>query len=164
MKRIALMAAVATLTVVACGSTKSQSQHDQAAGYISKHGADATAVRLDVVEVQATIAAYISGPSTTAVDYLATVAQQAHDDLANGKDGFADTSGSGSVGNATTWMYTAVDDLKNSMGAIVAFTGAPNPATQAKMTTQYATAIGEWNAAVSAIWTAAGVDGVPTIS
>lgn len=162
MKRIALMAAVATLTVVACGSTKSQ--HDQAAGYISKHGADATHVHDDVVKVQATITAFTSGPSTTAVDYLATVAQQAHDDLTNGKDGFADTSGSGSVGNATTSMYTAVNDLKNSMGAIVAFTGAPNPATQAKMTTQYATAIGEWNAAVTSIWATAGVDGAPTIS
>jgi hypothetical protein len=57
--------------------------------------------------------------------------------------------GSGASGAA---LYGAANDLKNSMGALVAYTGNPNPATLAQASTQYNTAVGEWNDAITTIY------------
>jgi hypothetical protein len=53
------------------------------------------------------------------------------------------------------------NDLKNSMGALVAYTGDPNSATLAHFNSQYGSARTEWNEGVNAIW--AGEKNKPTI-
>ena len=45
-------------------------------------------------------------------------------------------------------MLVAADDMKNAMGALVAYTGDPNPATLAQFTTKYGRARDEWNTGI----------------
>jgi len=42
------------------------------------------------------------------------------------------------------------------MGALVAYTGNPNPATLAQFATAYQNAVTEWNQSLRAVWSAAG--------
>jgi hypothetical protein len=154
--------AVVLMLVAGC-SGQGQTPAQKASGYISKHGAEALALQQDIAAVQAAMTRVIARPTTETVNALALVAQQAHDDISSGKDSFAQVGGGGDVGNAITSVYSAVNDLKNAMGGIVAFTGNPNPATQAKMTLQYQTAVQEWNDAVTTIWSTAGQDQPPTV-
>lgn len=102
------------------------------------------------------------GPHTS-IDKVAQDAQQAHDHLDAVRDDFATADDSGDLGKAETEVFTAANDLKNAMGALVAYTGDPNPATLAQFTTQYQTAKGEWNDGVKTIWRIARRKGAPTI-
>lgn len=97
------------------------------------------------------------------IQTLALLAQQAHDNLNAGISGYALSGSSGPVGDAILNAYGAVNDLKNAMGGIVAYTGDPNPATAAKMTTQYRSAVQEWDTAIDTIWSAAGQDNPPDL-
>lgn len=160
--RTAALAAAVVLLAAGC-SGQGQTPAQKASGYISHHGAEALAVQQDITAVQAAMTRVVAQSSTETVNSLALVAQQAHDDLSSGKDSFAQVGGGGDVGNAITDVYSAVNDLKNAMGGIVAFTGDPNPATQAKMITQYQSAVAEWNDAVTTIWSAAGQATPPTV-
>ena len=161
--KIALAAAAAVVLLTGCGGSSKASPHDEAMTYISKHGDDMKHVQSDVLGVQTAIADVTASSTAESVQALADAAQAAHDDLSDGKDGFADMGSGSDVGQAVLDVYTAVNDLKNSMGGIVAFTVSPDTATEAKMTSQYGTAVAEWNSDVTTLWTAAGLTGAPTI-
>jgi hypothetical protein len=106
---------------------------------------DVNTVASGVADVQVTFGTAVQSPSIANLNALAQEAQQAHDTLASLKDQIAADGGNSDV-------FGAVNDLKNSMGALVTYTGNPNPATLASFTTQYNTAVGEWNDAITSLY------------
>jgi hypothetical protein len=139
----------------------------QALRYVKAHTADATMVQSDVELVDTDIGLLLQNPDQVTqsdIDDLAQFGQEAHDsidairlDFANGADG---------TGNNETWeaeVDAGANDLKNSMGALVAYTGNPNAATLASFSTQYNSAVGEWNDGVTNLWVAANIPNPPTI-
>jgi glycosidase len=91
-------------------------------------------------------------------------ARNAHDNPDNVRQNFAlQTTSDGALGNDETEVFAAANDLKNAMGAAVAYTGNPNAATLAQFTTKYQTAVAEWNSGVSDIWKTAGSAKPPTL-
>ena len=49
-------------------------------------------------------------------------------------------------------MFAAANDLKNAMGALVAYTGDPNAASLAHFSSQYQSSVAEWNDGIRTIW------------
>lgn len=142
-----------TAGVAACGSGGPTAASKTVTAKIA---ADIQHVENDVQTVQIAIGQTVQDASQANIDQLAQVAQQAHDDLSNGKDQVALDSPNNNAGAGLT---NAINELKNSMGALVAYTGNPNPATLASFKTQWQTAVGDWNQAVVEIY--AGKTGTP---
>lgn len=111
----------------------------------TKLDTDANQVANNVLLVQAAVQSATASPTQAAVNQLAQTAQFAHDTISNLRSAIAIDGGTGAAD-----LYGAADDLKNSMGALVAYTGNPNPATLAHFTSQYNTAVTNWNVAVRA--------------
>jgi hypothetical protein len=96
------------------------------------------------------------------VNQLAQLAQSAHDNIDAIRNNFAETD-SGTLGNAEIDVFSGANDLKNSMGALVAYTGNPTPASLADFTSQYGSAKAEWNRGISTIWKLARQNNPPTV-
>lgn len=126
-----------------------------ARSYASRHAHEINTVRVMVQSVQIAVALAQKSPTQDSLNQLAQIAQQAHDSIDGVRKDFADTSDSGSLGNAELEVFTAANDLKDSMGALVAYTGDPNAATLAHFTSQYGPAVAEWNDGIRVIWRAA---------
>jgi hypothetical protein len=140
-----------------------QSEKD-ARAWITDLGVDANKVQANLSVVQIAVGLAIKNSSVSNVDKLAQYAQQAHDNLDSIRQDFANTNtDSGAVGDAELAAFSGANDLKNSMGALVAYTGDPNPATLASFTTQYKKARGEWNYGVRTIWRMAHKQHPPTV-
>jgi hypothetical protein len=118
----------------------------------SKEAADINQVSATVTNVLVSLGEAQKNPTQDAVNALAQSAQQAHDDLQSVRDQMA-------LDNVNVDVEVATNDLKNAMGALVAYTGDPNPATLAHFNSQWQTAQSEWNAAVSHVY--AGHAGTP---
>jgi ElaB/YqjD/DUF883 family membrane-anchored ribosome-binding protein len=110
---------------------------------------DIQTVQAAVESIQTEIGLVAQSATQTNVDQLATDAQQLHNNLSDMKDQVATDAPSNNAGADLT---NAVNELKNTMGAVVAYTGNPNPATLASFKTQYDQAISDWNGAVGAIY------------
>ncbi len=124
-----------------------------ARSYISHHAREINTVQVMVQSVQVAVALSQKSPSQNSINQLAQFGQQAHDTIDNVRNDFAlDASGSGDLGNAETEVFAAANDLKNSMGALVAYTGDSNPATLAHFSSQYQNAVSEWNDGIRIIW------------
>lgn len=135
-----------------------------ARGYIKALGADANRVQASVAAVQVGVIELQKAATQANLDQVAQLAQQAHDNLDGVRQDFAQTTTqSGDLGNAQLEVFTAANDLKNAMGALVAYTGNPNPATLAHFTTAYQAARSEWNDGVSTIWRVARLEKAPTL-
>ena len=155
MKWLALLASVVGL--VGCGTT-GKTPRQNAVSYVHHLGTEAHQVQANLQVVQIDIG------SKGSIDQLAQDAQTAHDNLDQMRQDFAlDAGDSGNLGDAETEVFAAANDLKNAMGALVAYTGNPNPATLAQFTSKYRHARGEWNQGVRAIWRIAHHKGTPTI-
>ena len=114
--------------------------------------------------VQIAVGLAVKHPTVSNVDKLARYAQQAHDNLDAIRNDFALTNeDSGTLGNAELADFTAANDLKNSMGSLVTYTGTPNAATLAAFTTQYQKARSDWNYGVRTIWRLARKKHPPTV-
>jgi len=139
-------------------SGKSKTPKQDALAYVNRFTAQMGAVEANIAVVENDV-------STKApINQIALAAQRAHDNLDATRNDFANTTTtSGSLGNAETDVFTAANDLKDSMGALVAYTGAPNPATLAHFTAQFQSAATEWNDGVGTIWRVAQRRGAPTL-
>ena len=150
------------VAVTAFSGHKTPAQQAQA--YVTSHGADARHVAANVAIVQLAVMAGQKSGAQDAMNQVALAAQKAHDNIDNVRANFAsDTTSDGALGNDETEVFAAANDLKNAMGAAVAYTGDPNSATLAQFTTKYQKAVGEWNDGVQAIWTLAGKSDPPTL-
>jgi competence protein ComGC len=123
----------------------------QAHSYIAKHGPDAYSVQLNVQGVLKDVRAKQPNLYRIAQD-----AQEAHDNLNALRENFATMPASGTLGDDETEVFGAANDLKNAMGALVSYTGNPNPATLAHFKSQYQTAVAEWDTGIGGIWKLAG--------
>jgi hypothetical protein len=121
-----------------------------ALNYIKDHGADANRVVANVMLVQIALLDLQKNPTQAKLNTLAITAQDAHDRLDAIRGNFL-----AGDSDAEALVFSGANDLKNSMGAIVTYTGDPNPATLASLTTQYKQAVFEWNTGVRSIWKAA---------
>ena len=135
-----------------------------AAKWITAHGFDADKVQANIEDVQIRLGMAIKTPTQANVDLLAQQAQEAHDNLDAIRDDFTTTDFSGELGNAQLNAFSGANDLKNAMGALVAYTGDPTPATLAHFTSQYQNAASEWDSGVRTIWRLAHRKHPPTVS
>lgn len=124
-----------------------------ARSYINHHAREINTVQVMVQSVQVAVGLAQKSASQTTIDQLAQIAQQAHDSIDNVRQNFALYQfGSGALSDAELEVFDAANKLKNSMGAVVAYTGDPNAATLASFTSQYQPAVSEWNEGIRIIW------------
>jgi hypothetical protein len=135
----------------------------QAKAYIKEHGLGAKRVAASVEDTEIQLGLAIKAGASANVDELAQAAQSAHDAIDEVRNEFATTETSGELGAAALDIFTAANGLKNAMGALVAYTGNPNPATLAHFTTQFSSAREEWDHGVSTIWSTAHEGNAPTL-
>ena len=133
-----------------------------ARSYIRDHGGDSYRVQANLLNVQLAVGEAVRSATQTNIYKLAQTAQTAHDNLDAIRSNFT-YSDSGRLGDAEGNVLLAANDLKNSMGSLVTYTGTPNPATLAQFSTQYANARAEWNSGVKTIWRIAHRKHPPTV-
>jgi uncharacterized protein (DUF305 family) len=148
--------------------TPTSAPRDQAAArrYITTTHRDWNTIQVSVQSVQVALDILRQHPkqvNLATVDQLAQLAQQSHDSIDGVRDDFATGDDSGALENAEADMFDAANGLKNSMGAVVAYTGNPNPATLASFTSQYQGAEAEWNGGVRKVWRLAHKPKPPTL-
>lgn len=131
-----------------------------ARAYIADHTSDFARVQAMVGVVQIAIS---KGSGASGLVDVAQNAQEAHDMLDQIRNNFLDTSLSGEGEDAAATIWSSVNELKNSMGALVAYTGNPNPATLAHFNTQYRPAASGWNSGVKVLWRVAHKKHPPTL-
>lgn len=150
-----------------CGNTEpgsSGSAEEQARAYIAAKEHTINLGRVDYEHVVALVAlAETDGESSMIVDEIAKVAQEAHDQIDNFREELFKTGGDKHLSEATFRLSEGANELKNSMGALVAYSGNPNPATLAHFSTQVDTAIIQWDRAVDEVWETAHEHGAPRL-
>jgi hypothetical protein len=139
-----------------------QSQKD-ALAYLKEHEDQINRVAANVHVVQLAVTTAQKSSSEADVNEVARLAQEAHNSLDEARKELATTEASGELGEAQLEVFSSTNGLKNAMGAVVAYTGNPNPATLAQFTTQYHPAAEEWNNGVTTIWRLAGKSNPPTL-
>lgn len=146
------------------GKSAPPSREAEARAWIRHHGRDSLSVKINVGLVQLQIGNGIRNPTIANLDKVAELAQEAHDNIDNIRADFAlDASDPGELGNAELNAFSGANGLKNSMGALVAWTGDQTPATLASFSTQYQSARAEWNSGVRGIWRIAHRKHPPTV-
>lgn len=141
---------------------ESQSEKD-ARAWIKEHGFDAKRVQASVQVVQIEIGMLKKSETEAAVNEVAQSAQSAHDHIDEIRNDFANGETGGAIEHTAVEVFSSANGLKNAMGAMVAYTGNPNPATLAHFTSQYTPAKEEWNEGVKTIWRLAHEPNPPTI-
>lgn len=159
---LVVFAAVLAFAFHGCGSGSTSSGHaaktPKPVG--GKEKVEVQTVAAEVALIQQAITEASKNATPDSVNQLAQAAQQAHDDFGEAKDNFASDA---PTNDQTAAVFGAMDDLRHAMGALVTYTGNPNPATLASFTTQWQRAVGEWNDAVTALWVN-NPDPAPTIA
>lgn len=155
----------APATVVAATTHTGPTISNQAARWVKNEASAAQYVQVEVSSIKVEIALASGGQATQSdIDQLAIDAQTVHDNLDNARSGFAMAAdGTGQIQNLENEAYSGVNDLKNSMGALVAYSGDPNAATLAHFVGQYQQGVGEWDESVQGLYSAAGQSNPPTI-
>lgn len=145
-------------------ATMPQQERDARHFISSPYGREARQVQVRVEFVWVALGLAKQKPTQANVDELAQVAQESHDEIAGVRDDFAmcTTSHSGTLQDVEGLLYSDAGEVKNAMGAMVAYCGAPNAATLARFTTQYDQARTDWDRDVRAIWAIAREKKPPT--
>jgi hypothetical protein len=163
----AVLAAAMTLGAASPAMAASKPKvSKQAQRFIKAEGSEASVVQAEVEDVLTQLGIVIKDKGANQSDLvsLANLAQKVHDMLSSMHDDFIGASdGSGAIQNDEFNVSDGENGLKNSMGALVKFTGAPNAANEASFSTQYNNGLGQWNAGVKALWAAAAKKGAPVI-
>jgi hypothetical protein len=117
--------------------TPPQPQPDpKAVGYIKTHNDDLNTVNADITLAELALIPAVKSASGVNLEKLAEAAQKAHDDIDGIRDDFAantTTDTSSTVGQAEVNIWAGANDLKNSMGQLVAVAGSPDPETVAQV-------------------------------
>jgi hypothetical protein len=147
---------VVIAAVAGSGGSKSSSPADaqkEAREYISQKSHVINYGRIDYEHVVALVALAQKGGETGAViNEVAKVAQESHDQIDGFREELFKTGGDKKLSEATFELSEGAGELKNAMGALVAYTGNPNPATLAHFTIQLEAAQSKWNQGVDGVW------------
>jgi hypothetical protein len=135
----------------------------EALAYLKDHEATINRVAAEVGAVHAAVEKAAKSESEADLNEVAKLAQEAHNNLDAARTELASGEPEGKVGEAALEVFSSTNGLKNSMGALVAYTGNPNPATLAHFTTQFQPAANEWNTGVMEIWRLAGKSNPPIL-
>lgn len=158
---LAVLALAATLT--ACSSSRGGNHSgNDAANFIGPLKQNAAAAAQDTDALLTETAAVIAAGDVADLYTVAADAKALHDHLADFR-----SQAMGAPGSYKTEQMEFVDaenELKNAAGSVLTWTGDPNPETSAQWQTQMGTAVHDWNAAVTQLWSAAGAGAAPTIS
>jgi hypothetical protein len=146
-----VLTAMATVAIAGCGGSGNPAS--EAKTYVRTISPDAAQVQADEIKVGLDI---LHNDLTG----LAQDAQTAHDDFANDK---IDIIGAGSnvgdnsrLGNAEYQMEDAINELKNGMGAVVAFAENPSAGTLGAAGSKLDQGVTDWDQAATVLWTMAG--------
>jgi hypothetical protein len=145
-----VIAIIIIVAVASSGSGKSGSPEKEARSYISSKGHTINIGRVDYEHVALLIGLLSKSgtESETVINEIAKVAQEAHNEIDGLRSELFDSEASEKLKDATLELSAGANELKNAMGAIVAYTGNPNPATLAHATTQMQSAKSNWNTGV----------------
>ncbi len=169
---LGVVALIVVIGAIAGGSGKSgpsgssgSDARSEARKYISERGHVINLGRVDFEHV-ALLVGLLSksgGESEQVIDEIAKVAQESHDEIDGFREELFKTEGNEKLGEATLELSEGAGELKNAMGALVAYTGNPNPATLAHFSVQMEKAKEKWNAGVEEIWQIAQEQGAMTL-
>ena len=151
---------VTTPAVAATSATEKSAR-----AWISKDFHDANAVQADVESAMADIA--LVGSHATMADEAEIVqqAQSGHDDIDGRRSNFyTNTGDSGLLGDGEAAVAVGANELKNAMGALVAYLGNSTPVTLASFQTQYQKGQNDWNEGLTTIYRIAHKSGASTIT
>lgn len=146
---------VIIVAVVAGGKSKSHSSAASEAGsYIKAKGARIDIINATVSDVLVQLGKVIKngGSSTTEVDEMATEAQKAHDRVNELRSELFQAEGNEELSHASLAIEEGANELKNAMGALVAYAGNPNPATLAHLNAQFEKGKEKWDEGVETVW------------
>lgn len=150
---VLVIAIIVIVAAVSSGGSKS-SPEKEAQSYISSKSHIINIGRVDYEHVAVLIglASKPGGESEEVVNEIAKVAQEAHNEVDGIREELFDSEAGEKLKTATFELSEGANELKNAMGAIVAYTGNPNPASLAHATVQMQTAKSKWNTGVDEIW------------
>lgn len=162
-----VLVAMATIAIAGCGGSSNSASGSgntasDAKTYVHTISTDAAQVQADEIKVGLDIV-------HNDVTGLAQDAQTAHDDFVNVKTDIvgagANVGDNSRLGNAEYQMDDAINELKNGMGAVVAFAENPNAGTLGAANSKLSRGITEWDQAATVLWTMAGRESeIPTLA
>jgi hypothetical protein len=122
-----------------------QAERDARNFIASRYGRDVRQVQVRVEFAWAAVALAESKPTQANVDQLAQVAQQSHDEIDALRGDFIGfwTNHSGTLQDVQMQLNSDAGEVKNAMGALVAYCGSPSATTLASLTSQYQQARGD---------------------
>jgi hypothetical protein len=148
-------------------AASSSSPQKEAREYINQKGTAINIGRVNYEHVAGIVAllkqAEAEGKSSEVINELAKTAQEAHNQVDEIRAGLYKVGGDQKLSEATLTLQEGANELKNAMGALVAYTGSPNPATLAHFSTQLEAAKTKWNEGAEAVWALAKESGAMTL-
>jgi hypothetical protein len=162
---IVVVVVIVVIAVASGSGGKGSSPEKEAREYISQksHVINDGRVDYEHVEDLVGLATKAGNESSTVIDELAKVAQESHNEIEGFRQELFKSGGNEKLSDATLELQEGANELKNAMGALVAYTGNPNPATLAHFTTQLEAAKSKWNEGAEAIWGIAKESGAMTL-
>ncbi len=162
-RRLVLPAMVMIAIAGCAGSGNSASDAVRnAKAYVRTIGPDAAQVQ--TYEIKVGLDILHNDPTGLAQD-----AQTAHDAFVNAKTDIiaagANVADNSRLGNAEYQMDNAINELKNGMGALVAFAENPNAGTLGAANSKLGQGVTDWDQAATVLWTMAGQESeLPTLA
>jgi Mce-associated membrane protein len=153
---VVLAVVLGALVSLAAGAGKGRPPAASVAAYIRSTGAAATSVQAAASGLEAAVGKTTETPSDGSLARLGERARTAYRSIDPLGRAFATRAATGAVGDAEVEVYTARRDLAQSIAGLVAFTDDTRSATLAGVTSQFESAVGEWNDGIRVIWSAAG--------
>jgi hypothetical protein len=153
---VVLAVVLGALVSLAAGAGKGRPPAASVAAYIRSTGAAATSVQAAASGLQAAVGRTAKTPSKASLARLGELASTAYRSINGLGRAFATRAATGTVGDAEVEVFTATRDLARSIAGIVAFTNDTRSATLSGVTSEFDSAVGEWNDGVRVIWSAAG--------
>jgi hypothetical protein len=162
---VVIVIVVIAVIAIAEGGGKSSSPQAEARSYIKDNNFQINKVRASVETIEGEVGLIIKnhGGSETEINELAKNAQSAHNGIDEVRSELYKVGGNNELSSATLIMQEGANELKNAMGALVAYTGNPNPASLAHLSTQLESGKNKWNEGAETVWRIAGESGVPKL-
>jgi len=161
-----IVVVVVIIIAVASGGGKSKSPEAEAKEYIKEKSVRIHTVSASVEDVEVALGLVIkkgSGASQTEIDELATDAQKAHDGINEVRNELFKTGGKEELSDATLNIQEGANELKNAMGALVAYAGNSNAATLAHLNAEFEKGKEKWDEGVERVWSVAHESGAPKL-
>jgi hypothetical protein len=159
--KTATMFSAAALAMAVAGCGGSGNQHSNAQAYVKATQRDVAVVQSDEVKVGLDI---LKNDATS----LASDAQTAHDDYNNAKSDIilagSNVADNSQLGDAENQVDDGINELKNAMGSVVAFSENPNDGTLGVANAKLTQGINDWDQGVITIWALARVSDPPLLN